>query len=422
MYRLDWIEQLKLKTAEMPKPRQVAVVSPAVWNLGWTSLLTDVSAEMVNSVIPVYLVLHLHLSPLRYGAIDGIYNGFAVVLLSLIAGLAADRGRRHKQIAVAGYGLSTLCKIALLFVGGAWTAIMGVMALDRAGKGIRTAPRDALISLHTRSESLATAFAAHRALDAGGMLLGPIVAFGVLWVVPNSFDAVWIASFAFGILGVAVLVLFVPEPDYVESRSTASLLLTSAFRLFRSPRFSALAICAFGLALATISDAFVYLQLQKKSGTDSSFFPLFYVLTAAAYMLLSLPAGRLGDRYGRLPVFLSGYVVLAVMYFVLHLVSTVGSGGLIAFVVSLGAYYAVTEGILMAMASAIIPPEFRTSGIALIATCVGLGKLGSSLLFGYAWHTLGADTAVWCFAFGLVVCVVGAILMLRGRDYEKLDA
>ena len=83
MYRLDWIEQLKLKTAEVPKPRQVAAVSPAVWNLGWTSLLTDVSAEMVNSVIPVYLVLHLHLSPLRYGAIDGIYNGFAVVLLSL---------------------------------------------------------------------------------------------------------------------------------------------------------------------------------------------------------------------------------------------------------------------------------------------------------------------------------------------------
>jgi MFS family permease len=181
-------------------------------------------------------------------------------------------------------------------------------------------------------------------------------------------------------------------------------------------------MCAFSLALATISDAFVYLQLQKKSGTDSSFFPLFYVLTAAAYMVLSLPAGRLGDRYGRLPVFLSGYVVLAAMYFILHLVSTVGSGGLLAFVVALGAYYAVTEGILMAMASAIIPPEFRTSGIAPIATCVGVGKLGSSLLFGYAWHTLGADTAVWCFAFGLVVCVVGAILMLRGRDYAKLNA
>jgi hypothetical protein len=84
--------------------------------------------------------------------------------------------------------------------------------LDRAGKGIRTAPRDALISLHTQSESFATAFAAHRALDAGGMLLGPIVAFCVLWLVPNAFDAVWIASFAFGILGVAVLVLFVPNP------------------------------------------------------------------------------------------------------------------------------------------------------------------------------------------------------------------
>jgi hypothetical protein len=107
-------------------------VSPAVWNLGWTPLFTDVSAEMVNSVIPVYLVLHLHLSPLRYGVIDGIYNGFAVVLLSLIAGLAADRGRRHKQIALAEYGLSTLCKIALLFAGGAWTAIMGVASTGLA--------------------------------------------------------------------------------------------------------------------------------------------------------------------------------------------------------------------------------------------------------------------------------------------------
>ena len=130
---------------------------------------------------------------------------------------------------MAGYALSTLCKIALLFVGGAWTAIMGIMALDRAGKGIRAAPRDALISLHTRSESLATAFAAHRSLDAGGMLLGPIVAFGLLWFVPYAFDAVWIASFAFGILGVAVLVLFVPQPNYVES------VLPMVCRPFRIP-------------------------------------------------------------------------------------------------------------------------------------------------------------------------------------------
>jgi MFS family permease len=421
MYRLDWIEQLKLKTAEAPDPRKVAAVSPAVWNLGWTSLLTDVSSEMVNSVIPVYMVLHLHLSPMRYGAVDGVYNGFAVVLLSLIAGLAADRGRRHKQIAVAGYGLSALCKIALLFAGGLWTAIMAVMALDRAGKGIRTAPRDALISLHTQSNSLATAFAAHRAMDAGGMLLGPTVAFGLLWFVPNAFDAVWIASFAFGVLGVAVLVLFVPQPDYPEVRSTARLSLASAFQLFRSRRFTVLAICAFGLSLATISDAFVYLQLQKKSGTDSNYFPLFYVLTAAAYMVFSYPAGRLGDRYGRLPVFLSGYVILSMMYFTLQLLPAVGSGALLAFVVTLGVYYAVTEGILMAMASAIIPAEFRTSGIALIATCVGLGKLGSSLLFGYAWDTLGADVAVWSFGFGLVVCVAGATLMLRGRNYEKFS-
>lgn len=120
MYRLDWIEQLKLRTTPLPTGREIARVHPAVWKLGVTSLLTDISAEMVNSMLPVYIVLHLHMTPLQYGAVDGLYNGVAVALLSVAAGIIADRTRRQREIAAFGYGLSAICKLLLLTAGGAW--------------------------------------------------------------------------------------------------------------------------------------------------------------------------------------------------------------------------------------------------------------------------------------------------------------
>jgi len=166
MYRLELIERLKQGPAAKIDSRPP--VSPTVWKLGCTSLLTDISSEMVSSLLPVYLVLHLHMSPLQYGAIDGIYNGIAVVILSLTGGYLADRTRRYKEVAACGYGMSALCKLLLLVVGAVWGWIAAVIAIDRLGKGLRTAPRDALISLSTPAPFLAGAFAVHRALDAGG--------------------------------------------------------------------------------------------------------------------------------------------------------------------------------------------------------------------------------------------------------------
>src|SRR5262247_2760208 len=212
MYPLDWVPRRKLGTIGQPETAQLRRVSPVVWALGLTSLLTDISSEIVNSVLPVYLVLHLHLSPLQYGAIDGVYNGLAVVLVSLATGVIADRARRHKQVALAGYGLSAFCKLLLLAAGGAWGYLVAIVGLDRIGKGIRTAPRDALISLSTPPKLMATAFAVHRALDAGGALLGPIVAFALLAQLPGAFDVLWLTSFLVAILGVASLWLFVPRP------------------------------------------------------------------------------------------------------------------------------------------------------------------------------------------------------------------
>src|SRR6266850_3688491 len=147
MYQID-----ASATLGLPRPatlRRVRIgVGRTVIALGCTSLLTDVSSEMVSTVLPIYLVLHLGLTPLQFGFIDGIYQG-VTALVRLIGGLAADRWHRHKEIAAAGYGISAFCKIGMIAAGAAWPVLASIVAVDRMGKGVRTAPRDALISLST---------------------------------------------------------------------------------------------------------------------------------------------------------------------------------------------------------------------------------------------------------------------------------
>lgn len=420
MYRLEWIEQLKLRrngAAAVP----THTISPVVWSLGFTSLLTDISSEMVNSVLPAYLVLHLHLSPIQYGLIDGIYNGFAVALLSLLAGYFADRHTRQKEVALAGYGFSTACKLVLLAAGTTWTWVLAVVGIDRIGKGIRTAPRDALISLNTAPHSYATAFALHRGLDACGALLGPVIAFLLLARLPGAFDAIWITSFAFGVLGVSVLWLFVPKPTLAAAPAPAprTAEVPRVWNALRSRRFVALTGCGALFALTTVSDGFLYLLLQEKTGVSSGFFPLFYVATAGAYMVSSLPMGRLADRIGRSTVFLSGYLWLGLLYALLLTHDTMGIPLLCAALLGLGLYYAATEGVLMALASSVIPDGRRTIGLAVVATAIACAKLLSSAVFGGLWQSFGIPVALAMFSAALAISMFIAILWLRAtRDAQ----
>ena len=154
-------------------------VSANVWYLGFTSLLTDVSSEMITSILPIYLVLHLHMTPLAFGAIDGLYQGVAA-LVRTGSGVVSDRLRRYKSVAVVGYAVSAVSRLGLLLVGARWAPLAAVVTGDRMGKGIRTAPRDTLIALSTVPDRLATSFGVHRALDAAGAMIGPVVAFGML--------------------------------------------------------------------------------------------------------------------------------------------------------------------------------------------------------------------------------------------------
>jgi MFS family permease len=382
-------------------------VSRNVWFLGLTSLFTDVSSEMVASVLPAYLVLQLGLSPMLFGAVDGLYQGVGS-LVRWIGGAAADRSRRHKELATAGYALSALTRLGLLIVGNAWAAVTALIALDRVGKGFRTAPRDALISLSTPRPSLGTAFGVHRALDALGALIGPLAAYFILAVRPRAFDLVFVVSFSVAIVGVACIALFV---DNATSRETETR-HASLMEPFNDPRFRSTLLVACLLAMATVSDAFVYLLLQRKSAFGPQFFPLLAVATAASYVVLAVPAGRAADRIGRSVLFIGGHVALLGTYAALSF----SNGGLpTAFVcvLLLGTYYAMTDGVLAAAASAVLPPHARGNGLALLGTGVSLSRLAASVLFGWGWSRHGTAVALGAFALALSAAILVALMSRR---------
>src|SRR5436190_5914911 len=184
-------------------------VSTTVLLLGTVSLLTDVSSEMVAAILPLYLTAAAGLGLFQYGFVDGLYQGVSA-LVRIAGGYTGDRVNQPKWVAAAGYGLSAVSRIALVPAHG-MAAIAGVVTADRLGKGLRTAPRDALIADASDPAILGRSFGVHRALDTVGAAIGPLLAFALLAAVPGSYSSVFVVSFAFALVGFAVLVLFVPN-------------------------------------------------------------------------------------------------------------------------------------------------------------------------------------------------------------------
>ncbi len=266
-------------------------VSSTVILLGLTSLFTDISSEMVSAVLPLYLVLHLGFTPLHFGLIDGTYQG-GTALVRGAGGLIADRRRRYKEVAGFGYALSAACKLGLWSAGSAWLPTLGFLFLDRTGKGVRTAPRDALISLSSRPARLAEAFGVHRALDTAGALLGPLVAFALLGLVPDGYDVIFVVSFCVAVVGLGILLFFVSNPALpAEAHAAAS--LRAVGPLMRRPGIRGVVVAGGLLSLVTVSDSFVYLTFQRRALMDPQYFPLLF-----RRHRLGLPPAR---RTGRSP-------------------------------------------------------------------------------------------------------------------------
>lgn len=397
-----------------PRARSGRAVSSTVILLGLTSLFTDISSEMVAAILPIFATTQLLLTPIAYGVVDGLYQGVST-LVRVAGGAASDVSRRPKIIAASGYGVSAACKLALFPVASG-AALAAVVAADRTGKGIRTAPRDALIAASTERHTLGYAFGVHRALDTAGALAGPLLAFALLAAIPGGFDQVFLVSFAAAVIGFAILVFLVPNHRIAPGPRPS---IRSIVRLAVDRRLRWLLVIAGVLSVLTIGDGFLYLALQRRVDFAAEYFPLLFAGTAIAYLFLAVPFGRIADRFGRLRVFLAGHALLILAY---ALAAGAGSGviGVVACLACLGAYYAATDGVLAAATASLVPEHLRGSGIALAQTVVAGGRLIAGLAFGAAWTWYGRDTALVGFATALLVAVVGAgIIAGYGQHQAK---
>jgi MFS family permease len=410
-------------------------VAKTVLLLGLTSLFTDISSEMVSAILPLYTVQVLGLNPLSYGVLNGIYQGGSA-FARLIFGFVADRMERYREIAGVGYGLSAICKLGLLATT-AFGGLAAVLLIDRIGKGIRTAPRDAMISLSTPEAELGTAFGVHRAMDTCGAMLGPLLGFVLLALTPNEYHGIFLISFCFALIGVAILLLLVEDPARDPERAPevaapvveqpqpqdSRLTLRGAKGLLSGGPLGGLVAIAFLLGLATIGDGFLYLQLHDRLDFDDSLFPLLYVGTSLIFMVMAVPAGRLSDRIGRAKVFTFGNLILLALYVVL--LSGASSNLLLpATLVGLGIFYASTDGVLAALGSAAVPQSVRGTGLAALGTATGLAQFGASIAFGALWATAGVHTAFIVFTAGLAVALLATafVLLIRPRATATADA
>ncbi|VXB06649.1 MFS transporter [Citricoccus sp. K5] len=394
-------------------------VAPTVIALGMVSLLTDVSSESVAAVLPLYVTGALGLSMVAYGFLEGLHQGVSAVV-RIAAGYAADRTDQPKTIAVAGYGLSMLTRAGLLVVQG-FVGIAVLVGIDRVGKGIRTAPRDAMIQEVSQPEHLARSFGVHRMLDTIGATIGPLLAFVVLLLVPEGYRVVFAVSLAAALIGVAALILFVPNVRF--SRTTTSTTTPAApvpapavpspvvrprtlrSRTLRSraprshsarrPRWRTLdgslkrlLVAAGVLGLLTVGDGFIYLAIMSHGHLDPLWFPLLFVGTNGVFLLLAIPVGRIADRTSRAAVLIGGHLFLAGAY----LAAAMG-GSWIALglaLLMLGIFYAATDGVLAALAGQLSPQGRTATGIGAAQTVVAITRLVASTGFGALWVLFGA--------------------------------
>lgn len=387
-------------------------VSSVVIALGVVSMFTDISTESVSAILPLYITGVIGLSTVAYGVIDGLYQGISAVV-RIAGGYASDRADQPKWVAFFGYGVSAVARVGLLFASG-FAALSAVIAIDRLGKGIRTAPRDALITARSHPDNLARSFGVHRMLDTIGAALGPLLAFAILFVIPDGYGTIFVVSLAFAILGVIVLGFLVPNTRPRRERTADRSQPRARFRWrdLNDPRLRRLLVTAGLLGLVTVGDGFIYLVLQSKSGFAAEYFPLLYVGTNVAFLALAVPLGRMADRFGRARVFILGHGALLAAYLCAALPAT-GWQLTVACLVLLGVFYAATDGILAALASQATAVETLASGIAAAQTAVAAARFLASVGFGLLWYSLGRDVAMAVVAVALAVVIPVTAVILR---------
>jgi MFS family permease len=375
----------------------------AVWALGFVSLLMDTSSEIIHALLPVYLVQILGASMLTVGFIEGIAEATASIT-KIFSGAISDWLGKRKWLAVIGYGLAAISKpIFPLAPSVGW--LVAARFVDRIGKGIRGAPRDALIADVTPEHLRGASFGLRQSLDTAGAFVGPALAIGLMWLTADNFTAVFWAAVIPAILCVALLVIAIDEPERPASLRKVRSPLSGAELKRLGPAYWLVAGVAVVFSLARFSEAFLILRAQAV-GLPVVLVPLVLVLMNLVYSAAAYPAGVLSDRTSRIAVLGAGFGLLVLADLVLALTS--GLAGVAAGVALWGLHMGFTQGLLSALVADSAPSELRGTAFGMFNLLTGLSLLVASVLAGALWERIGAQgTFLAGAAFaGLALCVL----------------
>ena len=358
-----------------------------VWALGFASLFMDISSELVHSVLPVFLVTTLGIGIATVGLIEGIAEATAAIV-KIFAGALSDYIGRRKPLIVLGYGLAMLTKPLFPLASGA-TLVITARFIDRVGKGIRGAPRDALITDVTAPEQRGAAFGLRQTLDSVGAFVGPLLALGLMvWMATDIRGVLWFAALP-ALVSVGCIVVFVREPERVATATTRRIPLSRS-ELARLPAgFWWVTLFASVLTLARFSDAFLILRAQDV-GVSLPWIPAVMVLMNVVYAAGAYPAGLAADHLSRPGLLLAGVAALVAADVALALADSivlVGVGGVLW-----GLHMALTQGLLSAMVADHAPIHLRGTAFGVFNLALGLAMLLASAIAGALWQWSGPAT------------------------------
>ncbi|NHC62940.1 MFS transporter [Paenalcaligenes suwonensis] len=383
-------------------------VPGGVWALGFVSMLMDISSEMIHALLPIYMVTVLGTSALSVGFIEGIAEAVASIT-KVFSGAVSDRLGKRKVLAVCGYGLGALTKPVFPLAGTlGW--LVGARFVDRIGKGVRGAPRDALVADITPAELRGAAFGLRQTLDTIGAFLGPLLAIGLMWLTADSFQSVfWIAVIP-AFLAVFVLIVYVKDPAPGALKKDAKKVLKWRDLVKLGNDYWWVAGVGGVFALARFSEAFLILRAEAV-GIEIMWTPIVLVLMSLAFSLSAYPAGALSDRINRITVLGIGLGLLIAADLVIALVP--GLPGLLVGVVLWGLHMGFTQGLFAALIADSAPVELRGTAFGMFNLLTGIALFIASVLAGLLWDVVGFQGTFLVGAGFAVLTAVGLVALKR---------
>lgn len=378
--------------------------------IGLVSLFVDMSTEMVYPIIPLFLTASLGATPAIVGVIEGIAESIAS-LLKVGSGFVGDVYHNKKRLSFVGYSASVVYKIFLLLAS-SWGGVLVARIIDRTGKGIRTAPRDALVAQSSRKENLGGSYGLHKMLDMAGSSAGALLAF-IFISVGLKYHTAFLWSILPGVIGVLIIPLIREDREGAPSGERLT------FRGLKLDRKLKLYLAVlFLFCLGNSSNTFLLLKAQAR-GFSASQVMLLYLIFNVSAAILAIPSGRLSDRFGRGSILVPGYLIYGLVY--LGFAALASKTSILFLFIAYGAYTAFISGAERALIAEASPAAYKGTVLGIYGMLQGVGLLLSSMIAGVMWDRLGSDSPFW---FGGILGVISAVLIagILGSGRRKANA